>query len=86
MSQATPSTVVCVASHPVDLDNGVTLGPGEQAENVDTSHPHNRDLVVSGLINVIDGTTPRVRREDDLAALAPQSAEDDNDDDEEVTS
>ncbi len=53
------SNVLNVAGHPVDLDNGRTLGIGEEASDVDTDLPHNRQLVVSGALLVTEGKTPR---------------------------
>lgn len=55
------SKVVCSSSHPIDLSDGRTLAPGESAEDVDTTHPHQRALVLDGHIVVLEGTTPRVR-------------------------
>lgn len=54
MSDATPSTVVCTATHPVDLDDGTSLGPGQKAEDVDTSNTHNKALISTGALTVID--------------------------------
>lgn len=78
----TPSTVVCTATHAVDLDDGRSLAPGETAYDVDTSNAHNRGLVIDGSLNVTDGTTPRVRMADKLVETAATSTEDDK---EEVT-
>lgn len=52
---ATTSKVVCTASHPVDLDDGTTLGPGQQAEKVDINNPHNSSLIDAGFLTVLDG-------------------------------
>ncbi len=52
------STVLNVAGHPVDLDDGRTLASGESAE-VDAGKPHNRVLIVQGHLLVTDGKTPR---------------------------
>lgn len=76
MSGATPSTVVCTATHPVDLDDGTTLGPGQTMEGVDTNHPHNRGLVIDGAITVVDGTTPKTRKAE---ALVDEASKDNND-------
>lgn len=62
--------VICSASHPVDLSTGRSLAPGETAEDVDTDHPHQRTLVVDGLLHVIDGTTPRKRQAARLVDVA----------------
>lgn len=78
----TPSTVVCVATHAVDLDDGRSLAPGETAYDVDTSSPHNRGLVIDGALYVTDGTTPRVRQEDKLVDVAATPT---NDEEEEVS-
>lgn len=64
------STVLNVAGHPIDLDDGRTLAPGEQAEEVDTTHPHNRVLVVEGLATVLEGTTPKKTQPDRLVKNA----------------
>lgn len=79
----TPSTVVCVATHAVDLDDGRSLAPGTTAYDVDTSNPHNRNLVIDGLINVTEGTTPRVRMTDKLVEAAAETTDNE---DEEVSS
>lgn len=52
------STVLNVAGHPVDLDDGRTLASGESAE-VDADKPHNRVNIVNGHLLVTDGKTPR---------------------------
>lgn len=77
----TPSTVVCTATHAVDLDDGRSLAPGEVAYEVDTSTPHNRGLVIDGSLNVTDGTTPRVRQSDKLVDVAATPTDDDEEDD-----
>lgn len=59
----TGSTVICSSTHPVDLDDGRGLAPGESATDVDTDAPHNRDLVLDGHIRVEEGMTPRTRRQ-----------------------
>jgi hypothetical protein len=74
----TPSTVVCVATHAVDLDDGRSLAPGATAYDVDTSSPHNRNLVIDGLLNVTEGTTPRVRQVDKLVEEAAVVTDDEN--------
>ena len=79
----TPSTVVCTATHAVDLDDGRSLAPGETATDVDTSNAHNRGLVIDGSLYVTDGTTPRVRMADNLvkaAATPPPTDEDEEGD------
>lgn len=81
---STPSTVVCTATHAVDLDDGRSLAPGETAYEVDTDHPHNRGLVIDGSLVVTDGTTPRVRQDERLVEIAAEI--DDDETDEEVNS
>jgi hypothetical protein len=74
------SKILNVAGHPVDLDDGRVLAPGEEAE-ADTNHPHNRMLVVRGLVNVTEGTTPRKTQPARLvknAADSTDTGEDDN--------
>lgn len=70
------STVLNVAGHPIDLDDGRTLAPGEQAEDVNTDHPHNRVLVVEGLATVTEGTTPKKTQPERLIALASKEVQD----------
>jgi hypothetical protein len=45
-------TVVCTATHAVDLDTGRSLLPGETAEGVDLNHPHNDGLISDGSLVV----------------------------------
>lgn len=70
------STVLNVAGHPIDLDDGRTLAPGEQAEEVDTDHPHNRVLVVGGLATVVEGMTPHKTQPIELVKQAEKAAAD----------
>jgi hypothetical protein len=37
-----------VAGHPIDLDTGRSLAPGEEAEDVNAAHPHNQALIARG--------------------------------------
>lgn len=53
--------VVCTATHPIDLEDGRSLAPGESAADVDTESEYTRDLVVDGLVAVTDGPVPRKR-------------------------
>lgn len=46
-------TVKNVGSHPVDLSDGRTLGPGETAEDVATGNTHNKDLIDQGHLRVV---------------------------------
>lgn len=74
------STVLNVSGHPIDLDDGRTLAPGEQAEKVNTDHPHNRALVVNGQLSVTEGMTPHKAQPDRLvteAAKGQTAGEDD---------
>lgn len=51
--------ILNVASHPIDLDSGRTLAPGEEAE-ADLDHPHNKSLVDDGLaVEVAVDTKPQ---------------------------
>lgn len=70
------STVLNVAGHPIDLDDGRTLAPGEQAEEVNTDHPHNRVLIVEGLATVVEGSTPRTTKPNRLVSDAEKLAAD----------
>lgn len=75
------STVLNVVGHPIDLDDGRTLAPGEEAEEVDTDHPHNRALVVNQTVVVLEGMTPHKAQPDRLvkeaAKTVAQTGEDD---------
>lgn len=72
------ATVLCTASHPVDLSDGRTLAPGEVAEKVDTDHPHQRGLVLDGHLLVQEGTKPRARQAQKLVDEAVKSDDDKN--------
>lgn len=73
------SKVLNVAGHPIDLDDGRTLAPGEEAEGVDTNHPHNRAVIVRGLATVTEGSTPRKTQPERLAkVVAADDGEDKN--------
>lgn len=64
-------TVIGTASHPVDLSDGRSVAPGETVADVDTTHPHQRALIVNGDLAVSSGTTPRVGPSyEDLVAAA----------------
>jgi len=73
------STVLNVAGHPVDLDNGRTLAPGESVEDIDTGKPHNRVLVVSRQILVTEGSTPRTTQPERLVRDAVRRTEGEDD-------
>lgn len=70
------ATVICTATHPVDLADGRVLGPGEEAEDVDTSAPHVRNLVLDGHLLVTEGRTPRTRPSVEATVAATESKED----------
>lgn len=70
------STVLNVTGHPIDLDDGRSLAPGEQAEDVDTDHPHNRVLVTDGLATVLEGMTPHKAQPTRLVSQAEKAAAD----------
>lgn len=53
--------VLNTSSHPIDLSDGRTVGVLEEAADVDTDHAHQRDLVLSGHLLVLEGMTPRKR-------------------------
>lgn len=69
------SNVLNVVGHPIDLDDGRTLAPGEEVEEVDTDHPHNRALVVNGHVLVTKGMTPHKAQPDRLVKEAEASAQ-----------
>jgi len=56
------STVVCTASHPVDLDDGRSLPPGVTAEDVDLELGTNQQLVDDGLLTVLGGEAKAPRK------------------------
>lgn len=68
------STVLGTGRHSVDLDDGRQVAPGATVENVDTSHPHNRGLVLDGHIKVVEGSTPRTRKDAERVAAAEKAA------------
>jgi hypothetical protein len=68
--------VVCTSRHDIDLDTGLSLAPGESAEDVDLDHPHNRALVIDGSLAVTEGSVPRVRHEEQLEQLAAEPKDD----------
>jgi hypothetical protein len=58
----TIGNVLCTSTHPVDLDSGKVLGPGEHALSIDLDHPHNADVIANGHLIVIGDApviTPR---------------------------
>lgn len=48
-----------VSGHPVDIDSGRTLAPGEVADGVDLKHPHNKSLLDLGLATEIEKKQPK---------------------------
>lgn len=78
------ATVRNIAGRAVDLSDGRVIAPGETAEDVDTDHAHQRQLVTDELIAVEDGMTPRkragVRRTVDQAHRDSEAAEQTEDD------
>lgn len=67
--------VLCVGSHPVDLNDGRVLGRGEHALSVDLDNPHNASQIAAGHLKVIDTapvSSPRNRNgEPNIVAPAP---------------
>lgn len=56
------SKIINVSGHPVDIDSGRTLAPGETADGVDLEHPHNKALVDDGLaVEVADEKKPKAQ-------------------------
>lgn len=43
-------THVVTATHPITLEDGRPVGPGEKVARLKTSDPHNADLIESGLL------------------------------------
>lgn len=75
------STVLNVAGHPIDLNDGRTLAPGEEADGVDTDHPHNRALAVNQHIVVSEGMTPQKTQPERLVKEAEKNAAQTGEDD-----
>lgn len=73
-------------SHVIDLDDGRLLEPGATAE-ADTNHPHQRALILDGILAVREGLKPRTRQDDRLVSRAASqpSAEADLDHPKETT-
>lgn len=58
--------VLNVSGHPIDLNDGRTLAPGEEADGVDIDHPHNQSLLDSGhVVHVKEQKTKSRRQADD---------------------
>lgn len=72
------ATGINTATHPIDLSNGRILAPGERADDIDTDHPHQRALVVDGLLHVEEGSTPRKRQPAKRVEKAASETADDN--------
>lgn len=60
------ATVVNTRTYPLDLSDGRIAAPGLRAEDVDTDHPHQRQLVLDGHLSVIEGTKPHKRQAERL--------------------
>ena len=64
------SKVVCTATHPVDLDDGRSLPPGETADNVDLSIESNASLLEAGQIYELkDNNSQRLQTEPSLGSV-----------------
>lgn len=72
MAEKTLGTVVCTSTHPIDLDDGRELAPGQTVEEVDLDHPHNRTLVLDGSLVVTEGKVPRARHDEQLVSRAAE--------------
>lgn len=70
---STTSTALNVAGHAVDLDDGRVLAPEESAE-IDANKPHNRALVVGGLLHITEGLNPQVSKPERLVKDAEKDA------------
>lgn len=46
-------TVKSISAHPIDLDDGRQLGPGETAQDVSLHNAHNKALLDDGHIAVV---------------------------------
>lgn len=68
MASNKDAKIVSTATHPLILSDGSILAPGE-SRSVDMNDAIQRGLYFDGHLSIIDGFTPRARREDDLAAL-----------------
>lgn len=68
------STVLCTSTHVIDLEDGRSLAPGEVAEDVDTTTPFIRSLVLDGHLLVQEGSHPRTRASEDQTAQAVADA------------
>lgn len=55
--KAQPETVVCVATHPIDLADGRSLEPGERAASIDVNDPYNAQLIEAGSLLVAEAIT-----------------------------
>lgn len=63
--------VLCVGSHPVDLDDGRVLGHGDHALSIDIDHPHNAAQIAAGHLRVIDNAPVAMPRNPDGSINAP---------------
>lgn len=68
------SIVLNISSHPIDLDDGRILGPGEVAEDVDLDIAHNQGQLEDGHLRELDAMpkdTPRPTEDEDKPTTAP---------------
>jgi hypothetical protein len=55
-------TVVCTATHPVDLADGRSLAPGQSADDVSVTNHHNKALVEGGSLTVLSHQKKEVEK------------------------
>lgn len=63
--------VLNVTGHSIDLDDGRTLAPGEEAEDVNTEHPHNAAVIDQGFALVVEEAVARKGQSSRPAKDAP---------------
>lgn len=56
--------VLCTATHPIDIDDGRTLAPGDVAKDVDVNHPHQQGLIDDGNLLVLVEERPHTKHEE----------------------
>lgn len=59
-------------TYPIDVSDGRVVASGEFLDNVDTDHPHQRNLILDGHLVVQEGTKPRVRQNEKLVKQASE--------------
>ena len=52
------SSILNVSNQVIDLDDGRTLAPGEEAVDVDVNHPHNQLILDEGLALTVKDEKP----------------------------